>query len=282
MKSLASMMHVACSIATTLLLSPGAFAGGLGFQWFHHGYSTTAVQAAPATVSLVPVSAVSNVRQVQMTGVSLTPVSAVQIQSVQFVPQTATIQLVPQTQSMQAGVQSAAPSVSAGTGDPTEYDYQVLSSGLKGFLNFKNFEDLLRKKAGEFLANRGGRTDQEIENLLLDFARSSLSSSGFGFLIDAAVEPILKRLIGKVLKDNRPASDSKPPAPSPQPTPNGPTGGGGTFEIRGTITLIPVSGGAPNNGPGPVAPPQTGPVAPPPPGMPSDLTPDGGSAAPPP
>jgi len=248
------------------------------------------------TTQLAPqIQSLQLVPQVQTT--QLAP----QVQTVQFTPQVQ-LQVAPQTQSLQfvAQVQSlqgaqqngGTPSVATGTGEPTDYDYQVLTTGFGGSTTkLRNFEGILRNKARELLANRRGLSEQELTTLILDFAKSSLSSSGFGFLIDAAIEPILKRLVGKVFQEhqaappNQPANQNVPSQPIPA--------GGATFDITGRITLTPASSGGQQGqgqqgqqgqgqqgqqGQGQQGQGQQGQQG----GIPQDLTPEGGAIAPPP
>ena len=163
------------------------------------------------------------------------------------------------------GVQS----VSAGSGDPTDYEYQVLTAGLGGSLiKFKNFEDVLRNKARDLLANRSGLSQSELTTLLVDFAKTTLNATGFGFLIDPAIETIIKKLADKIFRENQSGGQGQQGTVTP-PNPVIPaTGSRFDFTVTGRLTLSPVSGGEPPSGPTPNG------------GRPPDLTPGGGSVAP--
>ena len=194
MRSLALRVRANWSLAAVLsmAMSSPCLAGGHGHHNVYVVPSTTVVQSAPASVTMVPVATVQSTPAIQFTpqvqSVQFTPqvqtlqvtpqVQSVQTipvtqsvqfatvpQTVQFVPQLQTVQMVPQN----AGVQS----VAAGAGDPTDAEFQVLTVGLGGsFTKLRNFETTLRDKARELLANRRGLSDSELTTLLVDFAKT--------------------------------------------------------------------------------------------------------------
>ena len=53
-----------------------------------------------------------------------------------------------------------------------------------------------------------GLSGDQITTLLMDAAKSFMTNQGFGFVINDAIEPILKRLIAQLLQQN--------PAPASQ------------------------------------------------------------------
>ncbi|MFO0891191.1 MAG: hypothetical protein U0790_18860 [Isosphaeraceae bacterium] len=169
---------------------------------------------------------------------------------------------------------------------------------LQGLIQFlrNRLELLIRQKGGVL-------SEQELTTLLLDAAKSFMLGNGFGFLINEAVEPIIKRLISQLLRDRQASTPSAPnedvpappapPGPGPRPSGDVPASGAITFEVSGRIILTPTGGRLPDSpstpvGPQPVTPgpqpvgPQPQPVTPQPnPGtMPDDLKNEGGRVAP--
>ncbi len=129
-------------------------------------------------------------------------------------------------------------SVGVGANAVSDQDYLVLSSGFRNsFSKVTNFEQFLKGKLDELLKDRGKGLDKsEIAAILLNVAKDFLTSNGFGFIINDAVEPILKRLINKLIQERQPTT----PDTTPGPRPDIPSGGG-RFEISGTIILTPSS-----------------------------------------
>jgi hypothetical protein len=179
---------------------------------------------------------------------------------------------------------SPAPVSSGGTpaltaGGVTDYDFQLLSAGFGGsFVKVANFEKALKDRLEQLIAGQGGILNpQTLAPLLGEFAKSFLQTNGFGFLIDAAVEPTLNRLIGKLIQERQQAGGATQPggAAGPATIP----AGGGTFQVtgsfNGTITLTPAGTTQP------VSPDQpTQPTPPQPEGIPAELDNEGGQVAP--
>ena len=148
----------------------------------------------------------------------------------------------------------------SGSGPMTDNDYQILAAGHGGsFTKVVGFESVLKQKLEDLISQKGSvLNEDELTTLLLDFAKSYLSSTGFGFLIDGAIEPILKRLIGKLLQDRKPSNGGNGPITPPNGNNTIPAGGG-TFDVTGVVTgrivLTPVGNTDPNKNP--VVPPNT-------------------------
>ena len=174
--------------------------------------------------------------------------------------------------------------LTAGPGGVTDYDYQTLATGLGGsFLNVQTFEKFLGDELDKLLNQNGNLNQSQLTTLLLDVAKGYLTSKGFGFLLDPAVDAIIKRLIGKVFQDRNSAQGGSSGS-SPIPAPNGskPTtdpgtvvvpSGGFTYIISGQIVFTPANGqtskpgsGGGNGGGNSGDPGAAGP-------MPTDLTP---------
>jgi hypothetical protein len=305
---LTSMLGSARPVALSIVL--GALLQGsipeLRADWFHHGQTQTTttvtrtsghhhgVAASTTQLALVPTG--------QVTRLSLVPSSNLMVsgtmtgQTLQLVtltnsPGSLTVSM-PNTLQVSSGVSlwnglmlvPQSPTTlkaSSGSGPMTDYDYQVLTAGHGGSIpKFLDFEKVLKNKLEELIAQKGSILNQdEITTLLLDFAKGYLNSTGFGFLVDGAIEPILKRLIAKLFQERQAANGG---GGSVSPTPSGNTipAAGGTFDVTGAITgrivLTPVNGPVPTP-PAPVPNPPT-------PGtnttLPSDLKKDGGTVAP--
>jgi len=179
----------------------------------------------------------------------------------------------------QPGVQSPGNLVAAGTGSGlTDYDLSVLATGFGNKLSkIDALRDHLKLNLTDLLG-RGFSADR-ITTLLVDAAKAYLTSQGFGFLINDAIEPILRKLVGQVIRD-------QPGTPTEPEEPTLPTGkiGTQTFTISGTVTLTPT--GTKTKPKKPPVGPKKPPIDPKKTTMPDDLTPTDGSdddsAAPPP
>src|SRR5271157_401180 len=282
-----SLFHLAaCFLAATVwLVVPVRTATADGFHWHHwQGRTTMVVSGVPASnVSFVPVSAMQAVSVAPTTtsGLQFVPVGAVQSsgvsagQVVQFTPVSASM-FVPSgvgssgvvfvqgsTTQAQSGFvpvgQSAGTSsfggVGAGGGTP-DYDLSVLAVGFGNRPSKVNALSDHLKGLLPGLLGKGLSGDQNT-TLLMDAAKSFMTNQGFGFVINDAIEPILKRLIAQLLQQSpAPApSNNKNNAPVPPNTPS-PSVGGQSFTVTGTIVLTPATGttqpATPN---GPVVPP---------------------------
>ena len=117
----------------------------------------------------------------------------------------------------------------------------LLAQGFGGKLSLlRSLEDFIKGEVGKNL-NRGILNKNEISTLVLDGAKGFLTANGFG-LPAALVEPILKRVIGRVI-GNTGTSDDGNNGTTQQPVAK-PGGGGvssaGAFEITGKVYLTPV------------------------------------------
>jgi len=246
-------------------------------DWFgwHHGQTVWLVNQPTTTQSIVtvPATTTTQFRQafVPSTNASLTLTpgltTSVGSSNTFFVVQQGTtspvgVTLAPQMSGNVSGV-------SVGPGGVTDNDYQVLASGFGGsFLKAQGFEKFLKDQLENLINQKGNvLNQQELTTLLLDAAKGFLSSNGFGFLINDAVEPIIKRLIGKVIQDRQGSQPALPNGNKPAPNGSVIPSGGATFDITGRITLTPTQAG------------QLKPPLPPGP-LPTSLTPSGGQVAP--
>jgi hypothetical protein len=161
--------------------------------------------------------------------------------------------------------------VSAAPNGGTDVDSQVVALGLAlggGNKSLGDFTKFLEDQAVNLFQQAGSNASQQaIADRLFDIAMGFLSGNGFGILIDNAVAPIIKRMIGKVVQRVQPSQPSQPANPYGPVIPVG----GASFEISGRITLTPTQGQqVPSTQP---SRPQSG-------TMPVSLTPDGGQVAP--
>ena len=230
---------------TLRVLCGCALAGDL----FHHGYHHTVVTAsqplaaqpiqyAPlATVQYAPVATHSvqlfpGNQQIQYAPMSL-PV-------LHYAPTVQWQLTTPTAQSFQSPMTAAS---------PEEQDYQFLSQGFGGRIS--PIHSLERFVGNEIdrLSKRGVLSRQEVATLVLDAAKGYLTSQGFGF-VGPAVDPVLKRLIGRVIGGrwvpDRPNDSTGDETPTPAPSPSTNTtrtdpAVGGVFRITGTVTISPRS-----------------------------------------
>lgn len=150
-----------------------------------------------------------------------------------------------------------------GVGDGSEEsDRQILAIGfqLHRELGDRSYlvgrmEDVLRKRLGELI--RQGQSNQALRAALLETACGFLQSVPFGIVIDAAFEPILKRIVDRIVARHggggRPDDGPRPAAdPRPAPIP----AGGGIFDVSGVVngrivlTPVPASGAGASGNPG--------------------------------
>ena len=281
-------------LIAAVVIAPSLNRSAEAGDWFgwHHGQTLWVVNQPTTTQSIVTVPA-TTMTQLRLAPVTQLPLGTVTAgQTLQFVPSTnAPLTLTPglttsvgssntffvvqQGTTSPVGVTLApqisgnVSGVSVGPGGVTDNDYQVLASGFGGsFLKAQGFEKFLKDQLENLINQKGNvLNQQELTTLLLDAAKGFLSSNGFGFLINDAVEPIIKRLIGKVIQDRQGSQPALPNGNKPAPNGSVIPSGGATFDITGRITLTPTQAGH-------IKPP-------PPPGpLPTSLTPSGGQVAP--
>jgi hypothetical protein len=130
---------------------------------------------------------------------------------------------------------------------PEEQDYQFLSQGFGGRIT--PIHSLERFVGDEIdrLSKRGVLSRQEVATLVLDAAKGYLASQGFGF-VGPAVDPVLKRLVDRLIvgrsipnEPNGPAGGATPP-PTPSHSTNSTQtqpASAGVFRITGTVTIMP-------------------------------------------
>ncbi len=268
------VVTLTAAIATSLL---GQTANAQGLLWplFHpfgsYTYTSSAVSFAPSSnnLMLVPIQGAqtASVGSTSVNGLNLVPISNVQaagvtagqtfqlVQTPTNLVSVASVGSSPsyyivrgaQAQSnlvaMPAGGQTSAVAA-AGVGS-LDSDYAVLSAGFGNrFSKISELEQFLQGKLAGLLNGSGkdlGSSD--LTSILMDAAKTFLSQNQFGFLF-TEVEPIIERLIGRLLQKN--ARPPPPVKPTPYQQPgniNGkPTSGSQTFTITGTVTLGPSTG----------------------------------------
>ena len=271
---------VAVALASLVTLTAGRSEAG-GFR-LHHGHqSSSVVTTRGQTVRFgTTANTLTFGPATTFTGQSLQLApTAFTGQSLQLAPNTltsgpqTTLQLVGGASTGSSltlsGQNSGAQTLTLNSGaNDLDTAYQVLTLGFgNNAAKVIDLEEALNGKLETLsLGAGGGLNEIDLRSILLETARGFLRTNGFGILIDGAVEPILGRIIDKVIGNRRARRNggrqpnnqggATRPAQPTTPTIEIPAGGR-SFNISGRIILTPSSVGPEPVEPDTVPPPDT-------------------------
>jgi len=221
---------------------------------------TTQLQLAPAatqTYQLAPASTQLQLAPAMTQSLQLAPTTQLQLapaaaQTLQFAPASTQLQFAPAAiQTYQVVGASVGTFQSPGVqASPDDQDYMLLAQGFGGKISsIRSLEDFVKGQADK-LFQRGGLGKEEIATLLLDQVKGFMTANGFGIPFQL-IEPVLKRVIDRVIVNRGTASGGSGGTTSTSQPPGKPGTSdktGGAFEISGRVYITPASGSSGSGG----------------------------------